>query len=332
MREGLDCQMKDPLYPGKKLIVKASESLEDAPFNAQKLINEVVQPSEPPLELSPPMDVSTLQTGLGVPEGVPALAEEVGEGTGTWVWSISAARPLLLSPEAVVLLAVLAVGIGLGMLWSYKTPHDSPVAEIDQQGRIEPNPRLDIANNPLPDNPQPFVDATKPPSGTVVDPSPAASPHAGGGSAPSDYQPLPPKTDKSPADGGGTRIEGDQPATNAGVAPNKPYDFSGVWLIRNQTLSHSWYCVSRFSFEHVSEDRYRATFLAFAQGGCVGNAESQAPPPFVFEYRGGRFWAVEDGRLVPSLWQFDGEQIHCLIRFGDGRPSGSELVISREKK
>ena len=125
---GLDCLMKDPLDPGKELIVKASESLEDAPFNAQKLINEVVQPSEPPLELSPPMDVSTLQTSLGVPEGVPVLAAEVGDGTGTWAWLTYVARPLVFSPEAAGLLAVLAVGIGLGMWWSYKTPDNSPVA------------------------------------------------------------------------------------------------------------------------------------------------------------------------------------------------------------
>ena len=137
-----------------------SRTLDDAPFDAQKLIKEVVNPPEVPPELPSPVDPWTLPTDIGVASEIPVVATEVGgAGTGTWVWvsAIAAANPIAAS-----ILAVIALSAVVGTFWwAESTPKNTPVAEIDARGNVTPNPRLEIANNPLPDNPQPFLDATK---------------------------------------------------------------------------------------------------------------------------------------------------------------------------
>ena len=144
--------MSDSTTPPNRPIIKPDESLEDAPFDAPKLIKEVVSPAEAPLKLRPPPNPWTLPTSIGVAEEMaPVGAVEVGgAGTGTWVWltTLTAAYPV----AAVVLLVLAVAAIGGTVWWAVSTPKSATKAQIEA--------RADIANNPLPDNPAPFIDAS----------------------------------------------------------------------------------------------------------------------------------------------------------------------------
>jgi hypothetical protein len=148
--------------PTTNVIVKPAENLADAPFNAQDLINQAVNPPEPPLELSPPVDPWTLPTTIGVADdlGASVGAVEVGgAGTGTWVWlsPFAVGNPIAAGALLVLGLAAIAGAVW----WGASTPSNASKAQIDA--------RSDIANNPLPDNIQPFKDATKaPPVGSRI--------------------------------------------------------------------------------------------------------------------------------------------------------------------
>jgi hypothetical protein len=166
--------MKDPIDPSN-LIVKPAEDLESAPFNAPELIKEVVSSPEPPLELSSVADPWTLPATTGVPEEIaPAGAVEVGgAGTGAWVTisTFAAANPIVSVAAVAGVILLVATIIG-AFWWGNTTPQNTPATQTDAQGNTVPNPRLDIVNNPLPDNPQPFIDATKasPPVSSTVAP------------------------------------------------------------------------------------------------------------------------------------------------------------------
>jgi hypothetical protein len=151
--------MKDPVNPS--LMVNPAENLEDAPFDAKELINEVVNPPDPPLQLSPPVDPSSLIATIGIEEGLPPIAavEVGGVGTGTWAWLST--LPAGVSIGALALLAVVVGAIATSVWRGISTPQNTPATQTDAQGHTVANPRLDIVNNPLPDNPRPFLDAPK---------------------------------------------------------------------------------------------------------------------------------------------------------------------------
>ena len=87
-----------------------------------------------------------LTAALGVETTVSVGAAEVGgEGTGAWIWLSSLTA---FNPGAVVALAVLALAVATAVWFGVRTPQNPSLDDFKA--------RNDIANNPLPDNPQPF--------------------------------------------------------------------------------------------------------------------------------------------------------------------------------
>lgn len=147
--------MKDADIPNRNLIVKPLENLEDAPFDAERLIKETINPPEPPLELTTRMDPWSLPASVGVVEEIaPIGAVEVGgAGTGTWMWisGLVAGNPI----GAAVLLTLGVATIAGGLYWGLSTPSNASREQVVARGAI--------ANNPLPDGEtrKDFIDAAK---------------------------------------------------------------------------------------------------------------------------------------------------------------------------
>jgi hypothetical protein len=253
-------------------------------FDAQKLIKEIVNPPEFPPELVPSVDPWTLPTEIGVASEMPVVAVEVGgAGTGTWVWvsAIVAANPIAAS-----ILAVIAISAVVGTFWwAESTPKNTPVAEIDARGNITPNPRLEIANNSLPDNPQPFLDAAK-----NSQPTAESRPSFKGGPTP-----------QQPKYSGGSK-----PLIATG-------DLSGVWVFSPDVIE---------TFEKLSATSYRVTGNAENETGIVSETR---PGTFEGKLTSTYGYSIASFRLDSPVLLHENGSYYCTACVDNGVRTGSAV-------
>jgi len=99
----------------------------------------------------------------GVADTIETAAFEVGgAGSGIWAWITAAVATNPIGWGALALLMIAGGALVVSSLIGVSTPKGSPAVEVSKNGSVTVNPRLEIANAPLPDDPHPYQELKQP--------------------------------------------------------------------------------------------------------------------------------------------------------------------------